>query len=128
MLDSEDRKEVAKFIHDLKTLVSDENVHLNLIVQPTKVGRDMEVSYTNMRGSVAIEQEVDQLWEFNRTEDRNITKLTLAAARHRLAKSGKEIYFQYDPETTRMSEVQKSEVVVDSEVDAPTADYRIPNL
>lgn len=128
MLDSEDRKEVAKFIHDLKTLVSDENVHLNLIVQPTKVGRDMEVSYTNMRGSVAIEQEVDQLWEFNRTEDTNITKLTLAGARHRLAKAGESIYFQYDPTTTRMWEVERSEEIVDTSIPSPIADYRIPNL
>lgn len=126
MLDSEDRKEIARFISDLKRLVSEENIHLNLIVQPTKVG-DRDVSYSDMRGSVVIEQEVDQLWQFNRTEDKNITRLTLAAARHRLAKPNSDIYFAYDPTTTRMTEIVRTEQVIDTSVEAAVADYRIEN-
>lgn len=126
MVDSEDKKEIARFIHEIKTLVSEENIHLHLIVQPTKIENGKEVNYSNMRGSVTIEQEVDQLWEFNRVPDEtNITKLRLAAARHRLAKSDSTIYFKYDPETTRMVEVELEETPQDAQIDSPTADYRI---
>lgn len=127
MLDSEDKKEVARFIHELKTLVSEENIHLNLIVQPSKLPQTQErVSYRNMRGSVALEQEVDQMFEFWRVpNEKNITCLKLAGARHRLAKAGTEIYFQYDPETTRMSEVEREESPIDLEMSQPGADFSL---
>lgn len=127
MLDSESNKEVAKFAKDIKTIVKEENIHLDLIIQPTKLPFDSQrVSYRNMRGSVAIEQAIDQAFVFYRTEEKNITCLELEAARHKLAKSGSKIYFQYDPESTRMTEVEEREEV-DVEVDAPGADYRIDN-
>lgn len=124
--DSENNKEVAKFAKDIKTLVVDRNIHLNLIIQPTKLGFDQKhVSYRNMRGSVAIEQAIDQAFCFYRTEDKNITCLHLEAARHKLAKTNSKIYFRYDPVSTRMEEVEVTDQPVTKEISSPAADYRI---
>jgi KaiC/GvpD/RAD55 family RecA-like ATPase len=105
---AEDNKEISKFAKELKALVKEENIHLNLIVQPTKLGNDqLKVSYRNMRGSVAIEQAIDQAFIFYRVPDQNnVSCVELEACRHKLAKKGKKIYLEYDPDTTRMLEVE----------------------
>jgi hypothetical protein len=126
MEDAEDNKEISKFIAGLKALVKEENIHLNLIVQPSKLPYGQKVSYKNMRGSVAIEQAIDQAFIFYRVPDmNNISCIELEACRHKLARQGKKIYMQYDPNTTRMLEVSVETIQPEIRIDVPGRSFQI---
>ena len=106
--DPENAKEISTFIRRLKQLAKEENIHIDIIIQPKYIGPDQRLGLTSLRGGSAIGQAIDNLFIFKRYDvpgEDNISELTLEVARHRLAKSGSKVYFKYDPTTTQMEEV-----------------------
>lgn len=122
----EDHDATSKLIKQLKTFTKELGIHIALIVQPRSMRDDERLSLSTLRGGAAIGQALDNLLILERVQDShadNISKLTLEVARHKLARPGK-LFLQYDPKTTRMTEVDKKLVGPDS----PQAPYsgRLP--
>ncbi len=112
MLDDEDYKAASKLMKNIKTYAKTNKVHINLIVQPTKIGRDEQVGLNSLKGGAAVGQALDNLLLYTRSQPsdaaapiQNCSTLELSHGRHKLAKPGK-IYLQYDPITTRYAEVR----------------------
>jgi hypothetical protein len=107
-LDGEDYEATAKLIKRLKSLTKELDIHLSLIVQPRSLREGEQLSLATLRGGAAIGQALDNLLILEREKDpqhKNVSRLTLEVARHKLAKLGK-IYLQYNPETTAFIELE----------------------
>lgn len=110
MLLKEDYEATSKLIKSLKSMTKELDIHIALIVQPRSLRDDERMSLSTLRGGAAIGQALDNLLILERERNApipNISKLTLEVARHKLARPGK-IYLKYDPETTRMQEVDRT--------------------
>lgn len=104
MLEEEDHKIAARFMKELKTLAKRMDVHINLIVQPTKVLEGMRLSLGSIKGGSAVGQALDNLLILERVRDqKNISKLTLEVGRHKLCNPG-HIHLAYNSETTTFEE------------------------
>ena len=109
MIEQEDPKVIAAFARELKSYVSRRKISLILIVQPRQLQEGMKISMHTLRGSAALAQAADNVILLERVANqKNISKLTLDAKRHQLARLG-SIYLQYDSETTRFVEVEYQE-------------------
>jgi hypothetical protein len=106
--DSEEFKEAVTFARELKTLTKTHNIHIDLVVQPTKIVEGMKLGLNTMRGGAGIGQAIDNLFIMERLRGpqfpKNITKLTLDVARSKLCEPG-TIYLEYNKQTTRFEEV-----------------------
>lgn len=110
LYNSEDVKEISVFCRNLKQLVKEENIHIDIIIQPRKLMETQRLNLNSLRGGAAIGQAIDNLFVLERVpEYKDISKLTLEVARHKLARSGKSVYLKYDPITTDIWEVQPVE-------------------
>lgn len=106
----EDYEATSRLIKKLKSLTKELDIHITLIVQPRSLRDEETLSLSTLRGGAAIGQALDNLFILERVKNSpipNISKLTLEVARHKLAKPG-HLFLEYDPKTTRMTEVQKS--------------------
>jgi hypothetical protein len=107
----EEHKHASKLIKELKTLAKQLGIHINLIVQPNKIGEyngiRQKMGLNTIKGGSAIGQALDNLLILERVQgEKNVSRLRLDAARHRLCKPG-EILLEYNPETTRFGEVER---------------------
>lgn len=110
-LQGEDYEATAKLIKELKMLTKQLDIHLSLIVQPRSLREGEPLSLATLRGGAAIGQALDNLLILERVKgERNISRLKLEVARHKLAKLG-EIFLQYDSGTTAFTEVERSLIV-----------------
>lgn len=108
----EDHKAASKLAKELKTLTKRLNVHIDLIIQPNKLMDGQKLSLNSIKGGSAIGQAIDNMITLERIRDqKNIVKLSLRAARHKLASLG-ELYMEYDPITTDLQET----IVVEEEL------------
>lgn len=112
MLEDDDHKLASRFMRNLKKYVIDNNTHVNLIVQPTKIGREEKIGLSSLKGGAAVGQTLDNLFLFTRGQPsdtakpiQNCSTLELSHARHKLAKPGK-IYLQYNPNDTTYTELK----------------------
>jgi hypothetical protein len=108
----EEHKHASKLIKELKTIAKQMGVHINLIVQPNKIGEfngvRQKMGLNTIKGGSAIGQALDNLLILERVGgEKFISKLRLDAARHRLCKPG-EILLEYNPDTTRFREVERT--------------------
>lgn len=123
--DSENPKEISKFARQLKSIAKKMNVHIDLIVQPKQIQEGQKLNLSSLRGSAAIGQAIDSLFTLERVPGQtNVSKLRLEAARHRLARQG-DIFLKYDPESTRIVEVEEDpESIIP---DKPKKTWELPN-
>ncbi len=122
----EEHKEASKLIKQIKTMVKELDVHVNLIVQPNKMQDGQRLSLNSLKGGSAIGQTLDNLLILERykaTDEKFISRLTLEVGRHKLCKPG-EIYLQYDPMDCSFLEVEK-EVKEIGELENHTPDRSI---
>lgn len=110
MLEDEDPKLITKFMYNLKKLVKEIDIHINLIVQPKFVQDGQMLQLNSLRGSVAIGQTLDNLLILERVRGQDsISQLRLEVGRHKLCRPGK-LYLQYNHDTTAFMEVEKEQV------------------
>lgn len=104
--ESEDFKEVAKLMTQLKTLAKTEDVHIDLIIQPKALQqKGVPLDSNSLRGGAALGQLLDNLIIVERhPNDRSILVVRLELARSPLARDDKKVYFQYNKETTELIE------------------------
>lgn len=110
--DPENPKEISLFARELKKLAKENNIHIDLIVQPKYIDQDKGLGLQTLRGGAAIGQAIDNLFVLERVTDvahKNVSRLRFVAGRHKLCNTGDSIYLQYEPETTRMMEVKMEE-------------------
>src|ERR1051325_9904237 len=108
---SEDHESTATLIKRLKALTKELDIHLSLIVQPRSLREGESLSLATLRGGATIGQALDNLLILERVKgERNISRLSLEVARHKLATLG-HVFLQYDSETTEFIEVEKSTVI-----------------
>lgn len=106
MANPEDFKEVSLFMRELKKFVNEEQIHVDLIIQPRNLQLGEKIGAHSLRGGANIAQAISTLLTLERVpESRNITKLSLEIGRSRLSKQG-SIYLQYNSETTEFTEVE----------------------
>ena len=99
-LAKEDYESVSSLIKELKALTKELDIHINLIVQPRSLREGESLSLATLRGGAAIGQALDNLLILERVRDqKNVSKLTLEVARHKLAEPG-HLHLIYVPETT----------------------------
>jgi hypothetical protein len=128
--DPEDHKAASKLIKELKTLAKQENIHIDIIIQPNKLMDGQRLSLNSIKGGAAMGQAIDNLLLFERVKIegvKDVSKLTLAVARSKLCRTG-HIYFQYDKETTTL---QETEIDDSSPVSVPEPDkpaYRVATV
>lgn len=108
--DSENYAEASQFSRKLKALTKELKVHIDLIVQPTKLIDGQSMGKNTLRGGAGIGQALDNLFVLRRVLDENNRKLDvlhvkLADKRFLLAKEG-DAYLQYDQETLSFMEVE----------------------
>ena len=108
----EDHRAASKLAKELKTLSKKLNVHIDLIIQPNKLMEGQKLSLNSIKGGSAIGQAIDNMITLERIADqKNIVKISLKAARHKLATLG-HIHMEYDPITTDLQEA----IVVEEEL------------
>jgi hypothetical protein len=106
--DPEDHKAAAKLIRDLKALVKDENIHVDLIIQPNKLMEGQRLSLNSIKGGAAMGQAIDNLIIMERATDtdvKNVTKVTMKKGRSKLCRPG-SFYVQYNPENMHFQTVE----------------------
>jgi hypothetical protein len=111
----EEWKLAVKFAQDLKQLVNEADIHMDIIIQPAKIADGAQLNLYSMRGGAGIGQAVDNVLIFERVKDpehKNLSRLKLEVARHKKAKQGDYILLQYDQATTRFCEMEKKEAEV----------------
>lgn len=105
--DPEDHKAASKLIKEIKTMAKENDIHVDLIIQPNKLAEGQRLSLNSIKGGSAMGQAIDNLFVLERVKgQRNICKLTLDVARSKLCKPGK-IFLEYNPETTDFIEVEE---------------------
>lgn len=102
----EDWAEAVELTQELKALANSEEVHIDLIVQPTKLPDGVKLGLNTLRGGAGIGQALDNLLLLEpEPSAKYIRKLTLERARWPLAEPG-QIYLQYDPEVRDFTVVE----------------------
>jgi hypothetical protein len=127
MLDDENTPMVSRTIKEIKTLAKKFDCHINLIVQPKNLMEGQRLSMDSLKGGSAINQALDNLLILERVpEQKNISRLRLEVARHKLAKPG-DMFLKYDPVTTAFEEVEfdPHEAEVKSDLQALTSPQNI---
>jgi archaellum biogenesis ATPase FlaH len=106
MANPEDFKEVSYFMREIKRFVNEEQIHLDVIIQPRNLQLGERIGAHSLRGGANISQAINTLLTLERVpEHRNVVKLSLEFGRSKLAQQG-SIFLQYDFETTAFSEVE----------------------
>ena len=109
--DPEDHKAASKLIKELKTLAKQQNIHIDIIIQPNKLSDGQKLSLNSIKGGAAMGQAIDNLIILERvkqTDVKNISKLTLEVGRSKLCRTG-SIYLAFDIESTRFAETEAQE-------------------
>lgn len=110
---AEDFKEISKYTRAIKRIAREEKVTIFLIVQP-KEENGMGIGGVRLRGGSALYQNADVIITMERyqpnEEIKNMAKLKLERARHKLSRQGSSIYLQYNPDTCGFIEVKPAEV------------------
>lgn len=110
-LEGEDYEATTLLIKRLKSITKTLDIHLSLIVQPRSLREGEELSLATLRGGASIGQALDNLLILTRVKgDKDVSRLELAVARHKLARLG-DIYLKYDQNTTSFTEVDKSTTI-----------------
>ena len=103
--DPEDFKQASLFMKQLKTMAKEKNVHVDIIVQPNKLGKEGKIGIESVKGGSGIVQAIDNFLVFERIDEKkHVSRLKLERARHRRSKKG-EILLQYDTVTGDFLEV-----------------------
>ena len=113
LVEPENTKEISKLIKLLKTLVVENQIHLDLIIQPKYLDEGRKLGLSTLRGGASIGQAIDNLFIIERVKDEGvkfINRVKLEVARSKIAKPGKEIYMQYDPSSHIIAEIDKEVV------------------
>jgi hypothetical protein len=105
LAEEDDWGESVSLVRALKTLTIENDIHIDLIVQPTKVQEGMRLGLNSLKGGSGIGQALDNLFFLEHTGTANVRELTLDRARFPLANPGK-IFLQYDKGTRRFIEVE----------------------
>jgi len=103
----EEHKDASKLIKQLKTWCKEQDIHIDIIVQPNKLMEGQRLGLGTIKGGAAIGQALDNLFilEREKNEDKkDILKVKLDVARSRLATPG-ETYFEYNRNTTDFIEL-----------------------
>lgn len=105
--DPEDHKAASKLVKELKTLSMQENIHIDLIIQPNKLMEGQKLSLNSIKGGSSMGQAIDNLVILNRVRggQPNITRVALDVGRSKLCKPG-HFFVEYDPSTMRFTEVE----------------------
>lgn len=106
--DPEDHKQAAKLIRDLKATAKREQMHFDIIIQPNKLQEGERLSLNSIKGGAAMGQAIDNLITLERHEptgEKNMARLSMKAARSKLAKTG-SILLLYNPTTIDTIEVK----------------------
>lgn len=102
----EDFQEVSKIIKSIKKWTKEKNVHIFLVVQPPKLMDGQELGINTLRGGASLGQALDNLLTLTRVKnEKNISKLALPVARHKMAEPG-EIFLSYDKNTMEFTEAE----------------------
>lgn len=113
-----DVNRIGNMVKMLKALTARYPLHIVLIVQPNQVPQGEELSFRTLKGGSSISQAMNNMFTLVREEDvENVSRVTLFAARHKQAKQKYEFFLQYDPETSRLTEVEGE--YLDQEVTTP---------
>lgn len=99
--DPEEYKLASKAIRNIKIFAREQEVHVDIIVQPIKLNQEInnKLSADTLRGGAAIAQAVDNIIILERVEGhRNLMRLKLEVSRSKLSNIG-EMYLSYDPKT-----------------------------
>jgi len=106
MENPEDFQEVSRLIKAIKTWTKEYNIHAFLVVQPPKLMDGQELGINTLRGGAALGQALDNLLTLERVkEHRNVSKISLPVARHKMAEPG-TIYMLYNKDTMRFEEAE----------------------
>jgi len=104
--DFEDYHAATKLIKDIKTLCKTHDIHVDIIIQPSKLMDGQKLGLNSIRGGSAMGQAIDTLLTLERLpEGDNLSRLSLKAGRSRLCSLG-SIVLRYDKETTDFIEQQ----------------------
>jgi hypothetical protein len=122
--DPEDHKEASKLIKQIKALAKDEMVNIQIIIQPNKLMEGQKLSLNSIKGGSAMGQAIDNLITVEHTNEKNVRKIILKAARAKLTKLG-HFYLQYSHDTTDFIEVEEQEL---QEEAPPTAAFPVGGL
>lgn len=110
LLEPEESKEASKLIRAIKALTKELEIHINLIVQPTKMTEfNRNLGLNSLRGGASIGQALDNLLileRFGETDEKNISRLKLEVGRHKLARPG-EIFLRYDANDCSFTEQER---------------------
>lgn len=118
----EDWAEAVDMAQQLKEITVTENVHIDLIVQPTKIQEGVKLGLNALRGGAGIGQALDNLLILERVDGRqHVSKLTLDRARWPLANQGSHILIQYNKDTRGFVEVEEEQVPSSQVVTAPVS-------
>lgn len=105
LAEEEDWGKAVTLVRALKTLTIEHDIHIDLIVQPTKLQEGMKLSLNSLKGGSGIGQALDNLLFLEPTGTANVRELTLDRARFPLAEPGR-MFIQYDKPTRRFIEVE----------------------
>lgn len=130
MIDSEDFKAAALFMRQLKTYCKTHNVHCDLIIQPKNQEAGTRLGLSSLRGGAALGQTLDTLITMERMRDNageliNVVKVSVEAARSKLAKTG-SFYLGYDTESMVFSPVEPVEAGNETDFPAPPKQTETP--
>lgn len=127
LLGVNDHVESARVILGLKTLAQQYGIHVVVIIQPTKLDelKGQGISMHTLKGGSSLAQIADSLLIIERHKTvPNVMTLKLDFCRHKLGKPG-AINFQYDSETTSMTEVEITCEKEEEPAMAPRADVNL---
>lgn len=103
----DDHKESAFIMQQLKALAKQEQIHIDIIVQPNVLREGQKLSLSSIKGGSAIGQIMDNFITLERVADQeNVMKLELKAKRFPLGKLG-SIFLKYNAETQDVLEVRR---------------------
>jgi hypothetical protein len=118
--EEDDWGQAVALVRELKTLTITENIHIDLIVQPTKVPDGVKLGLNSLKGGSGIGQAMDNLLLLEHTGTQHVRKLTLDRARFPLAEPG-AIYLQYDKASRTFIQVEPEE----PEQEAPPTAHKV---
>lgn len=115
LMEAENFAEASRLMQRVTALVKELDVCLWMILQPKQLPRDVkEITKHDARGGAALVQAIDNLLVLGRYREHGeivdgYSVLRVADVRSKMAKTG-TLYLQYDPSTTRFTEVKPAEV------------------
>lgn len=126
----EEYKTLSKLIRQIKSWTKELEIHINLIVQPSKPqGMERGLSLNSLRGGASIGQALDNLLILERypqAEEKHISRLKLEVGRHKLARPD-EIFLKYDPVSCSFSEVEVDNKEDRNSAGEPNRDPYLPD-